>query len=124
MNRNASKLVVLNLEESVIAALAKLAPEASLPVAGKLVASKDLQAQLQGHVDTINALNDARAKVSQLVARDQGQRAGIAPVLTGIRNYAAGPAQPAPPATPAAPAVSADASGAPIVGSVTNGAAH
>ena len=39
MNRNASKLVVLNLEESVIAALAKLAPEASLPVAGKLVPS-------------------------------------------------------------------------------------
>ena len=207
MNRNASKLVVLNLEESVIAALAKLAPDASLPVAGKLVASKDLQAQLQGHVDTINALNDARAKVSQLVARDQSQRAGIAPVLTGIRNYAAGlygelspefasfgfkarraaprtaqsradaaaklratraarhtmgkrqraaihgapdsppnspaiavapvspppvvtppvtvaPAQPAPPVAPVTPAVTAGTSSAPIVSSVTNGAAH
>ena len=89
MNKNFSKVVIINLEESVIAALAKLAPDASLPVAGKLVPSKDLQAHLQAHVDTLNAVKDARAKFSQLVARERTQRPEVGPELAGIRNHAA-----------------------------------
>ncbi len=87
---NTSKTDLLNLEGSVIAALAKLAPDASVPIAGKPVASKDLQAQLQAHVDTMNSVNDAHAKFSQLVGLDKSSREDLAPVLAAIRSYAAG----------------------------------
>jgi hypothetical protein len=85
-----SKGVLTSMEESVIAALAKLEPDTSLPVTGKLVTSKDLQAQIQAHVDAMKSADDARAKVSQFVALDRSLRANLALVLSGIRSYAAG----------------------------------
>ncbi len=90
MTQNPSKVVLINLEENVIAGLAKLAPDASLPLGGKLVASKDLQAQIQAHVDTMNSVNDARAKFSELVGLNRAQRTAMKPVLATIRNYVAG----------------------------------
>jgi hypothetical protein len=90
MAQTLTKVVLINLEENVIAGLAKLAPEVSLPVGGKLVTSKDLQAQLQAHVDTMNSANGARAKFSELVGVDKSQRAGTKPVLAAVRSYAAG----------------------------------
>jgi hypothetical protein len=82
--------LTIKQEESVIAALAKLAPDSNLPVGGKSSASKDLQAQLQAHVDTMNSLSDAHATLAQLVAQEKSQQAALIPVVTGIRNYAAG----------------------------------
>ncbi len=82
--------LVIKQEETVIAALAKLTPDANLPVGGQPTASKDLQTQLQAHVDTMNSLSDAHAKVAQLVAQEKSQKAAVTPILSGIRNYAAG----------------------------------
>ncbi len=89
MFSNANKTVIMNLEQSVISALAKLTPDASLPVSGKLVASKDVQAQIQAHVDTMTSVAAARAKVSQLHDLDQSQRAQTSTVITCVRSYAA-----------------------------------
>ncbi len=90
MAQNPSKVVLINMEENLISGLAKLAPDVSLPVAGKLVTSKELQAQIQAHVDTMNSSNDARAKFLELVGLDKSQRAGIKPILDAVRSYAAG----------------------------------
>jgi hypothetical protein len=90
MSQKPNKVGLTNLEESVIAALSKLAPDAILPFGGKPVASKDLQTQLQAHLAAMKSVDDAHAKFSQLVSIEQSQRADIGPVLTGIRSYAAG----------------------------------
>ncbi len=87
---NSNRTVIINLEQSVISALAKLAPDASMPVAGKLVASKDVQAKIQAHVDTMTSLTAARAKASQLHDVDESQRTETDAILTCVRNYAAG----------------------------------
>ena len=84
-----NKVGLGSLEESVVTALSKLVPDASLPFAGKPVASKDLQTQLQAHVAAMKSVDDARARFSQLVAIEESQRAVIGPVLSGIRTYAA-----------------------------------
>ena len=90
MNQHSSKVVLRNLEESVAAALDKLAPKANIPVAGKLVASKDVRVQLLSHVAAMDASSDARAKFVQAVSADKAQRAQMGPLLSAIRSYAAG----------------------------------
>ena len=77
MTQNTNKVVLTNLEENVISGLAKLAPDVSLAVGGKIVSSKDLQAQLQAHVDTMNSVNSAQAKFFELAGLDKSQRIGI-----------------------------------------------
>ncbi len=90
MNPNLNRSDLINLETSVIAALAKVTPNESFPIEGKLVASKDLQTQVQAHLDTMNSVNGARAQFSELVDADKSQRVEMAPVLAGIRNHVAG----------------------------------
>jgi hypothetical protein len=90
MNQFANRVVLRNLEESVVAALEKLAPEANIPIAGQVAASKDLRAKLSSHVSAMDASSDARAKLVQAVTADREQRAQIRPLLAAIRSYAAG----------------------------------
>jgi hypothetical protein len=90
MNQHSSKVVLRNLEESVAAALDKLAPKANIPIAGKLVASKELRAKLLSHISAMDASSDARAKFVQAVSADRDQRAQMTPLLSAIRSYAAG----------------------------------
>ncbi len=90
MNPHSSKAVLMQFEGSVMDALAKIIPKATLPVGGKLVTSKELRGRIQTHVDTMDALVQARAKVSQLVALDRQQRAELMSVMAGIQHYVAG----------------------------------
>jgi hypothetical protein len=83
-----SRVAQTNLEESVIAALGQLLPEGNVPIAGKVLASKALRAQIQAHVDTMKAATDARARFVQLVLLDHAQRADMKQLLAGIRNHA------------------------------------
>jgi hypothetical protein len=80
----------INLKEHVIAAIAKLAPDAVFPVGGKLVASKDLQAQIQANVDRQKELVETRAKARQLLVLVESERVESTKVLTAVRQYAAG----------------------------------
>jgi hypothetical protein len=90
MSLKVSKVVVRNLEESVIAALDRLLPDSSMPVEKKLVTSKELQARIQSQVDAMRAVNEARAKLAQLIALERSGHAQLIPLLVAVRNYAAG----------------------------------
>ncbi len=89
MSKNINKTLLITLEENVVAALAKYAPDVNVPIGGKSIASKDLQTQLQAHVDTMKATGDARAKYSQLVLQGRAQAAATAPLLSGIHTFVA-----------------------------------
>jgi hypothetical protein len=86
MIQNTTNTDLTVLEESVVGGLARLLPDASVPIAGKLIGSKELQARVKAHADILNALRDAHAKVSELVALDQSMRGEMAQLLMGIRN--------------------------------------
>jgi hypothetical protein len=77
------------LEESIVAGLANLLPNASLPVAGKLMTSQELQARVKAHVNVMKAARATRAKYTELVAQDHSLRVEMGPVLTDVRNYVA-----------------------------------
>lgn len=77
------------LEEQVAAALAAQFPKATLPIGGRLVPSKDVQAKIRKHVATIKLLMGALAKYRQLVATERSESAELAPILAGVRSYAA-----------------------------------
>ena len=84
-----NRVELTTMEETVIAALAKYAAKATFAIGSAPLSSKELQTQLQAHVDASNAAYESRVTHSRLVAAARARREQTAPLLAAVRAYAA-----------------------------------